>query len=342
MLKGRRMSKSNHLTNQGIKDISFHNSHQSSNMNALASIISPSLRNNTNTIIPHSRTTTTSGTTTHRPVSRSVSEDSVSSSHSSQKSIDYQSKKKRKTSHHPKDSSKRITTSSINSSKNSSSNNQEVIILDENHDTNHHYGASSPSSTPIPINKSLANILEKDHERSLRVAALLKKTHSLSSSPSPLTNIKKQELLKHNAMMANVNINDNFHGIQNTCTISPTIISNPQSSTISVSTNSSSSSSGNKSCHNKVALQTKDIPPSKQQQEQEHIVTKNKHRKRGRPTIRSNIMAYDSKKYTVKELKRVAKKSREICNAMEQREQKRLDELANRLFESSSSDEKEE
>mmetsp|Transcript_9978 Transcript_9978/g.18733 ORF Transcript_9978/g.18733 Transcript_9978/m.18733 type:complete len:340 (+) Transcript_9978:15-1034(+) len=339
MLKGRRMSKSNHL----IKDISFHNSHQSSNMNALASIISPSLKNNTNTIIPHSRTTTTSGTTTHRPVSRSVSEDSVSSSHSSQKSIDYQSKKKRKTSHHPKDSSKRITTSGINCSKNSSSNNQEVIILDENHDTNPHNGASPPPSTPTPMNKSLANILEKDHERSLRVAALLKKTHSLSSSsPSPFTNIKKQELLKHNAMMKYDNTNANFRGIQNTCTISPTIISNPQSSTISVSTNSSSSSSGNKSCHNKVALQTKDIPPSKQQQEQEHIVTKNKHRKRGRPTIRSNIMAYDSKKYTVKELKRVAKKSREICNAMEQREQKRLDELANRLFESSSSDEKEE
>lgn len=51
-------------------------------------------------------------------------------------------------------------------------------------------------------------------------------------------------------------------------------------------------------------------------------------------------MAFDSRIYKYKkELKRALKKSKEICDAMEQREQRRLEALAERLFYSSSSDE---
>ena len=139
--------------------------------------------------------------------------------------------------------------------------------------------------------------------------------------------------------MTNVHDASSFHvnRILNECSVSPTVISNLQSSSVSISTSSSS----NKSCP-KVVIQTKDVLATKRQQEQiqpKDGTKKHSKRGRGRPSIRSKIMAFDSKSYTVKELKRAAKKSRVICDGMEQREQKRLEELAYRLFYSSSDEE---
>jgi hypothetical protein len=48
-----------------------------------------------------------------------------------------------------------------------------------------------------------------------------------------------------------------------------------------------------------------------------------------------SCMAFDARMYTKIELKKFAKQSRDACDEMEQREKKRLDALAEKLFYSS-------